>query len=209
MNEGYHQLELGEDSRHLTSFYGTDCKDGIKPLPSKVQALTQMDPPSNVSEVRSLLGMAQNSARFIPNFAEMTTPLRDLTHQGTKWRWSKTEQAAFEKLEDTLSSDTVLGYYKTGQNTKLLVDAELNGLGLVSMQKKPQGWKAVECASRSLPEVEKRYHWIDGEALAIRWACKRRYKYLIGSSFVIETDNQLLTPLFNNPHSNPPSPHDD
>ena len=26
MNEGYHQLELDEDSRHLTTFYGTDCK---------------------------------------------------------------------------------------------------------------------------------------------------------------------------------------
>jgi len=26
MNEGYHQLELGEDSRHLTTFYGTECK---------------------------------------------------------------------------------------------------------------------------------------------------------------------------------------
>ena len=26
MNEGYHQLELDEDSRHLITFYGTDCK---------------------------------------------------------------------------------------------------------------------------------------------------------------------------------------
>ena len=148
--------------------------------------------------------MAQYSARFIPNFAEMTTPLRDLTHQGAKWRWSQTEQAAFEKLKDTLSSETVLGYYETGQDTKLLVDAGPNGLGLVLMQKKPQGWKAVECASRSLTEVEKRYPQIDREAFAIRSACERCYKYLIGSSFVIETDHQPLIPLFNNPHSTPP-----
>ena len=26
MNEGSHQLELDEDSRHLTTFYETDCK---------------------------------------------------------------------------------------------------------------------------------------------------------------------------------------
>ena len=44
----------------------------------------------------------------------MTTPLRDLNHQGAKWRWSQTEQAAFEKLKDTLSSETALGYYETG-----------------------------------------------------------------------------------------------
>jgi len=26
MNEGYHQLELDESSRHMTTFYGTECK---------------------------------------------------------------------------------------------------------------------------------------------------------------------------------------
>ena len=79
-----------------------------------------------------------------------------------------------------------------------------NGLGLVLLQRKPEGWKAVECASRSLTEVEKRYPQIDREALAIRWACERRYLYLTGSSFVIETDHQPLLPLFNNSHSRPP-----
>ena len=207
MNEGYHQLELDEDSRHLITFYGTDCKmrytrlnygtisahntfditmddtiaglngvlqirddfivsgkgnvdhdkalekllcrfwecgltfnpkkckfhltqnyffdfifakDGIKSSLSKVQALKQMDLPRNVSEVCSILGMARYSARFIPNFVGMTTPLHNLTHRGVKWRWSQTKQAASEKLKDTVSSDTVLGYYETGQDMKLL-----------------------------------------------------------------------------------------
>ena len=26
MNEGYHQLELDESSRHMNTFYGTECK---------------------------------------------------------------------------------------------------------------------------------------------------------------------------------------
>jgi len=134
----------------------------------------------------------------------MTTLLRDLTHQGAKWQWSQTEQAVFEKLKATLSSDTALGYYETDQDTKLLVDAGPNGLCLVLMQKKPQGWKAVECASRSPTEVEKRYPQIDREVLGIRWACERCYKYLIGSSFVVETHHQPLIPLFNNPHSSTP-----
>ena len=84
------------------------------------------------------------------------------------------------------------------------MDAGPNGLGLILLQRKPEGWKVVECASRSLTEVEKRYPQIDREALAIRLACERCYLYLIGSSFVIETDHQPLLPLFNNPHSRPP-----
>ena len=70
-----------------------------------------------------------------------------------------------------------------------MVDTGPNGLGLVLMQKTPQEWKAVECASRSPTEVEKRYPKIHREALAIHWAGKRCYKYLIGSSFVIETEH--------------------
>ena len=157
--------------------------------------------------------MVQYHVRLQPQVAKFgfTDPddvirskIRDLNNQGAKWQWSQTEQAALENLKDTLSSNTVLGYYETGQDTKLLVDAGPNGLGLALTQKKPQRWKAIECAGRSLTDVEKRYLQIDREALPIRWACKRCYKYLIGSSFVIETDHQPLIPLFNNPHSGPP-----
>lgn len=108
------------------------------------------------------------------------------------------------ELKDTLSSDTVLGYYEPDQETKLLVDASTNGLGLFLLQKKPQGWKAVECAGHSLTEVEQRYPQVAHEALAIRCTYECCYKYLIESLFIIETDHQPLVPPFNNPHSRPP-----
>ncbi|RUA05416.1 MAG: hypothetical protein DSY43_04620 [Gammaproteobacteria bacterium] len=180
-------------------------KDGIKPAPSKVDALKSMSPPSNVSEVRSLLGMAQYSAQFIPNFSAITAPLRQLTRKETAWKWSSSEQNAFELLQKALSSESVLGYYEIDLETKMQVDAGPNGLGLILLQNKPQGWQPVVCASRSLTDTEKRYSQTEREALAIRWACEYCYMYLIGSSpFVIETDHQPLLPLFNNPNSRPP-----
>ena len=166
-------------------FFGfVSSKDGMKPSPSKVKALKQMDPPRNVSKVCSLLGMVQYSARFIPNFTEMTTPLRKLTHQGVKWCFYSTEQAALDKLKDTLSSDTVLGYYEPGLERRLLVDVGPNGLKLVLLQRKPQGWKAVECASRSMAEVDKRYPRIDPRSPCHPLGLRRYYLYLTGSSFV-------------------------
>lgn len=39
------------------------------------------------------------------------------------------------ELKDTLSSDTVLGYYEPDQETKLLVDASTNGLGYFSFKR--------------------------------------------------------------------------
>lgn len=45
---------------------------GLRPDPKKVQALHDMQKPQNASEVRSLIGMAQYSARFIDNFSTIT-----------------------------------------------------------------------------------------------------------------------------------------
>ena len=110
---------------------------GVKPSPTKVQALKQMSLPKNVAEVRSLLGMAQYSAQFIPGFSEITAPLRFLTHKNADWKWTSREQNSFEALQNALSSDAVIGY-EIGRETKLKVGAGPNGLGLILLQKKDE-----------------------------------------------------------------------
>ena len=54
-------------------------KDGVRPDPKRVMNLFNAPRPGNVSEVRSLLGMANYSSQYIPNFATLTAPLRELT----------------------------------------------------------------------------------------------------------------------------------
>ena len=118
-------------------FYGlVFSAEGVKPAPARVEALKTMSPPKNAAEVRSLLGMAQYSAQFIPRFSEITAPLRMLTHKDYKWKWLSEEQQSFEALRSASSCESVLGYYEVDRETKLKVDAGLNGLGLVLLQKK-------------------------------------------------------------------------
>ena len=107
------------------------CGKGVKPSPTKVQALNQMCPQENVAEVRSLLGVAQYSAQFIPGFSEITAPLRSLTHKNACWKWTSREQNSFEALQNALSSDAVIGYNEIGRETKLKEDAGPNCLGLI------------------------------------------------------------------------------
>ena len=49
---------------------------GMSPDPKKVEALQNVVPPTNVSEVQSLLSSAAFCSRFIKNFALITRPLR-------------------------------------------------------------------------------------------------------------------------------------
>ena len=66
-------------SNTLEFFGQIFSKGGVRPDPKRVMDLLNAHRPGNVSEVRSLLGMANYSSQYIPNFATLTVPLRELT----------------------------------------------------------------------------------------------------------------------------------
>ena len=110
-------LENGNMHLPFIEFFGfVFLKDRIQPAPSKVNAIKQMDSPPKRLRGAFSLGMAYYFARFIPTiFAELSKPFQSLTHQGTKWKWCQKEQSAYNQLEETLSSSSVLWYYETPQ----------------------------------------------------------------------------------------------
>ena len=52
--------------------------EGIKPEPSKAEALRHASPPQNKEEIMSFLCMIQSQSNFIPNLSCCTAHLRDL-----------------------------------------------------------------------------------------------------------------------------------
>ena len=48
---------------------------GIRPLPSKTQAINNMHPPKTAKQVCTFLGLAGYYMKFIKNFAKMAKPL--------------------------------------------------------------------------------------------------------------------------------------
>ena len=61
--------------KNLESFGLLFPEQGVSPDPKKVDAFANTKPPTTVGEVRSLLGMANYSAKFIKNYATITEPL--------------------------------------------------------------------------------------------------------------------------------------
>ena len=53
-------------------------KDGLKPDPEKIRAVQEMQPPQNTKELKSFLGFIQYLAKFMPNMASESAPLREL-----------------------------------------------------------------------------------------------------------------------------------
>ena len=70
---------------------------GIKPDPKKVEAINTTSEPKDKAAVLRLLGMASYLARYVPQFSEVCTPLRQLLGRENEFRWGdNTHGQAFE-----------------------------------------------------------------------------------------------------------------
>ena len=184
----------------LTFFGHVFSERGVGIDPDKVDALMNMTPPTNATEVRSLLGMINYSSRFIQDYATKTEPLRELTKANVSFTWGPVEQQAFEEIKACLYQNAVTAYYDPNKQSHVTVDASPVGLSAILAQEDNQGHKqVVTYVSRSLTEVEKRYSQTEREALACVWACERLHRYLYGCSFDLMTDHKPLEAIYGNP----------
>ena len=188
-----HDVRLNKEkcsfSKSEISFYDhIFSREGIRADPKKIEAITNMTEPESVSEVKSLLGMAQYVSRYIPEYATITAPLRALTKKETPWQWSDEQQHAFDRLKDSLTKNHVMSYFNPAQETEVIVDASPVGLGGILAQ----DGKVISYASRALSDVETRYSQTEREMLAIVWALEHFHLYLYGSEFTIVTDHKPL-----------------
>ena len=107
-----------EFNKQKLSFFGyVFSADGISADPAKIQAIKSAKSPTNTSEVKSFLGMTNYVSRFIQDYSTITQPIRILTQKNMAWKWETKQQLAFEKLKNSLTSDTVMSYYDQNKST--------------------------------------------------------------------------------------------
>ena len=59
--------------------------EGIRPSASRVEAIKEMTSPTNITELRRLVGMINYLGRFIPDLASIISPMTDLFKAGNAW----------------------------------------------------------------------------------------------------------------------------
>ena len=181
----FHMSEL-EFMGHLLS------AQGIGPSQAKVEAVTEARQPESAAEVRSFLGLVNFCARFIPDLATVSEPLRRLTRKDVHFSWGKEQEVAFNELKKRLAKTETLGYFDSAAKTRVITDASPVGLGAILVQEQNGEERVICYASRSLTDVEKCYSQTEKEALGIVWACERLHMYLYGTDLEILTDHKPL-----------------
>lgn len=184
------QLDKSEFACKSVAFLGHIITDkGIKPNPSKIEAIQKFPIPKNIKEIKSFLGLVGYYRRFISNFAKIVQPMTKCLKKGTKIETNNPEyQSAFQKCKQIITNAPVLQYPDFNKPFCLTTDASNVALGGVLSQ----SGKPIAFYSRTLNSAEKNYSTIEKELLSIIENCKHFRPYLFGRKFTVKTDHNPL-----------------
>ena len=96
---------------------------GIYVDPQKIEAVVNWERPTNVTEVRSFLGLAGYYRRFVEGFSKIVTPLTRLTRKNAKFQWDDNCEKSFQELKACLTSAPVLTLPSGNEGLVVYIDA--------------------------------------------------------------------------------------
>ncbi|PON49476.1 hypothetical protein PanWU01x14_229920, partial [Parasponia andersonii] len=167
-------------------------ENGISVDPTKVEAVNNWLRLTNVSEIRSFLGLASYYRHFVEGFSKLASPLTHLTRKNVKFHWNENCERSFEELKHRLITTLILSIPSGSGGFVVYSDASKNGLGFVLMQ----NGKVIAYASRQLKEYQKKYPTHDLELAAVVFVLKIWRHYLYGEKCEIYTDHKSLKYFF-------------
>ncbi|UYV62324.1 K02A2.6-like [Cordylochernes scorpioides] len=173
------------------------AKEGLQPLPSKVEAIQGAPSPTNLTELRAFLGLLTYYSRFIPNMSSTLAPFYNFLKKEQKWKWETPGERAFKDIKEKLVHSTLLVHFDPRKRQILSCDASGVGSGAVLSQVQGDNdIRPVAFASRILTPAEKKYSQLEREVLGIVFGVTRFRNYLLGNSFTLRTDHKPLVTLF-------------
>ena len=180
----------------------TLTRDGIKPQTEKVSAILALQPPSNVKQLRRVLGIIQYYRDIWEKRTDLLAPLTDLVGEcgttkstkkkGTKkapWHWDDIHQTAFESVKTMIARDVVLAYPDFSKKFVIYTGVSKRQLGAVITQDN----RPIAFFSRKLNSAQTKYSITELELLSIVETLKEFKGMLLGQEIEVYTDHINLT----------------
>ena len=120
--------------------------------------------------------------------------ITEMLKKDNVFHWEEQQTRSFQQIKTLIAkaSNTLLRYYDRNLPVIVQADASLRGLGACLIQKHNGEDQPIAFASKSLTDMETRYANIERELLAIIFACQHFSTYLLGRSFIAESDHKPL-----------------
>lgn len=171
--------------------------EGIRADPRNIEVIQKFPRPTKLEEAKRFVCMASYYRQYINNFAKIAQPMNALLKKDVNFVWSEKCENAFVQLKKALVSRPVLCFPDYSRTFYISVDASFYAIGAHISNEKPPKDRPIEYYSKSLNDAQINYATTHKELLAIVMAIERFRHYVWGKHFVIYTDHEALTYLFN------------
>ena len=158
----------------------------------KIEDVKSWPIPDWLKSVRQFLDFFGYYRRFIPNLADITTPLVALTGKDVPFVWEPVCSTAFCTLQESLIHAPILAFPTETGRYILDADASSFGLGGVLSQIQDDVERVVVYCSRALRPSKRCYGIAKREMLAAVAMCIQFRSYLRGAKFTLRTDHKSL-----------------
>ena len=176
-------------------------QQGIRPDPSKLDAVRGFPLPTTPRELRSFLGLVNFNGFFVDRLQEILAPLNAATSQSPQ-RFHLDEKCvkAFRKAKEVFSAELLLRLPDQLRPFFLTTDGSAKGIAGVLSQQDEVGvdWP-VSFFSKALKESHSHRSARDLELYALLESCKHFREYLIARPFTWRTDHKPLQHEQRNP----------
>ncbi len=132
------KFKLGEEKVNFVGYI--IGASGIEADPDKLKAIRGFPKPTNITDLRSFLGLCEQLAGFSSKDAATMAPLRPLLKAKADFIWCPEHDRAFEATKTALTSPPILALFDPRRPTCLETDASrTRGLGYALLQQDPDG----------------------------------------------------------------------
>ena len=180
--------EKGIISSPVIRVIGYEVKQGeIRPDPERLQALKDLEPPSNSKSQQRAMGLFAYYSQWIHKFSEKSYPL---SHNNT-FPLPNKAMDSFLLLKKELE-DAVLTTYDPNEQLTVETDASEFAIAATLNQK----GRPIAFFSRTLNQSERNHSSVEKEAQAIVEALQKWKHYLLGHHFKLVTDQRSVSFMF-------------
>ncbi|GJY63459.1 reverse transcriptase domain-containing protein [Tanacetum coccineum] len=158
---------------------------------AKVDVIAKLPHPTTVKGVRSFLGHAGFYRRFIQDFSKIARPMIHLIEEETPFVFSKDCIDAFQTLKKKLTEASILVLPDWNLPFELMCDTSDFAIGAILGQRKTKHFQPIHYASKTITEAQIHYTTTEKEMLAIVYAFKKFWPYLVLSKSIVPMTHLL------------------
>jgi hypothetical protein len=157
--------------------------EGVATDPAKINIIQSWPRPSNVTQLRSFLGLTGYYRRFIEGYGIICRPLFNALKKDS-FKWDNEQEASFQQLKQVMSTAPVLALPDFTKPFISETDASGLGIGAILMQR----GQPIAFLSKTLGPKAQGASIYEKEAMAILEALKKWKHYFSTTSLIIRTN---------------------